>query len=130
MDKDGPIPLSGLDGEDTERPVLGLDEEPLTWCGGCGHHYHGKTCDESQCDCQNPAPQPWPYPWSGLDNHEPVQFKDSADFLAQAQENLRSIFSAASGRAEPYEASTRQARAERTRKSANHCPTCTCKKEK
>ena len=51
-----------------------------------------------------------PVPLSGLDN-EPTP-----------------IFNAPSVAADPYEASTRQARAEREAPKANHCPTCTCKK--
>ena len=49
-----------------------------------------------------------PVPLSGLDS-EPVP-----------------IFNAPS--LDPYEASTRQAEAERNAPKANHCPTCTCKK--
>jgi len=101
MDKDGPIPLSGL------------DDEP-----------------------QNPAPQPWPFPWSGIDEKTD---KIGQEWLDQRLGNIRSIFDAASGRVEPYEDSTRQAKAERyarkfrtpdpASKTANHCPTCTCKKD-
>ena len=53
-----------------------------------------------------------PIPLSGFDN-EPTP-----------------IFNAPSMAAEPYEASTRQAKAEREAPTANHCPTCTCKKER
>ena len=54
-----------------------------------------------------------PIPISGLDEEPPTP-----------------IFNAPSMKADPYEASTRQAAAERACKCANHCPTCTCKKER
>ncbi len=93
MDKDGPIPLSGLDEEPrpSEKPPVIIDD-----------------------------------------------VLNNGDTPAEMFDKIRSIFSAASGQADPYEASTRQANAEREARKAhsprppysNHCPTCTCKKER
>jgi len=100
-----------------------------------------------------------PVPLSGLDSEPvPVTIDECGPVpTLDVFEEIRSIFDAASGRADPYEASTRQARAEREARKAqhvcdhdswseiegvwscdhcggvapaNHCPTCTCKKQK
>ncbi len=95
MDKDGPIPLSNLDGEDT---------------------------------C------------SVTENRSTVSQKGLGRVTDQARLAIP-ITSAKSLSLEPYEASTRQARAEREAVKTNsrlqhkrrppwHCPTCTCYSEK
>lgn len=134
--------------------VCGCVFESGSWDVCVIHRKEGMMADEG------------PIPLSGFDEIGPTYSKAEL-------ETVRSIFNAASGRAErqeslipdserrseidaqpinifqtlyqnePYEASTRQARAERHSRKlvaaiktietiglANHCPTCTCKKER
>jgi len=113
----GPIPLSGLDnGEDAE--TAGENQDSGSNRGG------------ERSASAAPAS---PFPVLGLDDDEPKDYGEPSNVWHQIAatmddptlnvlDEIRSIFSAASGREEPYEDSTRQARAER--EGLKRCQTC------